>query len=62
MEEFTRAWEDYFFNSYFSHLMGENSPVKGNCVSLWKDLISTGRIFPRAVLKKNNKTLKDLLS
>jgi PRTRC genetic system protein B len=62
VEEFTKAWEDYFFNSYFSHLMGENSPVKGNCVTLWKDLISTGRTFPTALLKKNNKTLKNLLS
>jgi PRTRC genetic system protein B len=62
VEEFTRAWEDYFFNSYFSHLMGENSPVKGNCVSLWKDLVTSGRAFPTEVLKKNNKTLKNLLS
>jgi len=62
VEEFTKAWEDYFFNSYFSHLMGENSPVKGNCVSLWKDLVTSGRTFPTALLKANNKTLKNLLS
>jgi PRTRC genetic system protein B len=62
VEEFTKAWEDYFFNSYFSHLMGENSPVKGNCVSLWKDLVTSGRAFYTAVLKKNKKTLKNLLS
>lgn len=62
VEEFTRAWEDYFFNSYFSHLMGVNSPVKGNCVSLWKDLVATGRAFPKAVLKSSTKTLKNLLS
>ena len=62
VEEFTKAWEDYFFNSYFSHLMGENSPVKGNCVSLWKDLVTSGRTFPKEVLKSNTKTLKNLLS
>jgi len=62
VEEFTEAWEHYFFNSYFSHLMGENSPVKGNCVSLWKDLVATGRTFPNEVLKSNTKTLKNLLS
>jgi len=62
VQEFTRAWEDYFFNSYFSHLMGENSPVKGNCISLWKDLVATGRPFPTAVLKSNNTTLKNLWS
>lgn len=60
-EEFTKAWEDYFFNSYFSHMMGENSPVKGNCVSLWKDLVTSGRIFPNEVLKSTAKTLKNLL-
>ena len=62
VEEFTKAWEDYFFNSYFSHLMGENSPVKGNCVSLWQDLVRSGRTFPTALLKSNTKTLKNLLS
>lgn len=62
IEEFTTAWEDYFFNSYFSHLLGENSPVKGNCVSLWKDLVQTGKPFPLEVLKKHNTTLENLLS
>ena len=61
VEEFTKAWEDYFFNSYFSHLLGNNSPINGNCVTLWKDLIQTGNPFPKEVLKKNNKTLKNLL-
>ena len=61
VEEFTKAWEDYFFNSYFSHLLGSNSPIKGNCVTLWKDLINTDKPFPKEVLKKNNKTLKNLL-
>lgn len=62
LEEFTGAWEDYFFNSYFSHLIGSSSPVKGSCVSLWKDLIESGRPFPTEVLKKNSRTLKSLLS
>ncbi len=61
VEEFTDAWEDYFFNSYFSHLLGEHNPIKGNCVSLWKNLIETGEAFPKDVLKKNNKILKNLL-
>lgn len=62
VQEFTRAWEDFFFNSYFSHLIGENNPVKGNCVSLWKDLVTSGRTFPKEVLKSSTKTLKNLLS
>lgn len=61
VEDFTSAWEDYFFNSYFSHLLGRNSPIKGNCVNLWKELIQTGKPFPKEVLRKNNKTLKNLL-
>jgi PRTRC genetic system protein B len=61
LEEFTSAWEDYFFNSYFSHLMGDHNPIKGNCVSLWENLISTGDTFPKAVLKKSTVPFKTLL-
>lgn len=61
LEEFTQKWEDYFFNSFFSHLMNGHNPSKGNCVNLWKDLIGTGNKFPNKVLKKSNKTLKNLL-
>ncbi|MCA6441089.1 MULTISPECIES: PRTRC system protein B [unclassified Arcicella] len=61
VEEFVQAWESYFFNSYFSHLLGSHSPIKGNCVNVWKDLIGTDKPFPKEVLKGNNKTLKNLL-
>lgn len=61
VEEFTTAWEDYFFNSYFSHLLDSYNPIKGNCVNLWKKLTKTGEAFPMDALKKNNKTLKNLL-
>ena len=61
VEEFIQAWESYFFNSYFSHLLGNYNPIKGNCVRLWKDLIGTENPFPKEVLKPNNKTLKNLL-
>lgn len=60
VEEFTTAWEEYFFNSYFSHSLGRDN-IKGNCISLWKKLIQTGEAFPKEVLKKNNRTLKNLL-
>jgi PRTRC genetic system protein B len=62
LEEFTTAWECYFFNSYFSHLMQDHVPIKGNCVSLWKSLIQTGEAFPKDILIKTNRTLKNLLS
>jgi PRTRC genetic system protein B len=60
LEEFTAAWEQYFFKSYFSHLNDQN-PINGNCVCLWKDLVNTDKHFPKDVLKKTNKTLKNLL-
>jgi PRTRC genetic system protein B len=61
LEEFTENWEHYFFNSYFSHLMGGHNPIKGNCVNLWKNLIKTKELFPKNLLIANNKTLKNLL-
>ena len=61
LEEFTKSWENYFFNSYFSHLMNEHNPIKGNCVNLWKNLVETKEVFPKELLITNNKTLKNLL-
>ena len=61
IEAFTTAWESYFFESYFSHLMFDYNPIKGNCVTLWKDLVNTGKVFPKEVLLKRNITLNDLL-
>ena len=61
VEEFTEKWEEYFFNSYFSHLMNEHNPINGNCVNLWKSLIDTEKSFPKEVLKSADKTLKSLL-
>lgn len=61
VEEFTEKWEDYFFNSYFSHLMNEHNPINGNCVNLWRNLANIEKSFPKQVLKSTNKTLKQLL-
>ena len=61
LEEFIKNWEDYFYNSYFSHLMNEHNPINGNCVNLWKSLVDKDEIFPKNVLKKTNKILKNLL-
>lgn len=61
LEEFIESWENYFFNSYFSHLMNNHNPIKGNCVNLWKNLIETKESFPIAQLIINNKILKELL-
>lgn len=61
LEEFIAAWENYFFNSYFSHLMQGHNPVNGNCVNIWKKLIKTGDAFPNETLLRINRTFKDLL-
>lgn len=61
VEEFTHAWESYFFNSYFSHLINNHNPIKGNCVTLWRNLVSTGNAFPKEVLKRTGRTIKNLL-
>jgi PRTRC genetic system protein B len=61
LEAFTASWDGYFWGSYFSHLMSGHNPINGNCVTLWKDLIQTGRHFPEDALKATNKTLKNLL-
>lgn len=61
LEEFITTWEKYFFNSYFSHLLG-GSPVKGNIVQLWQGLVDQNKNFPPNVLIKINHTIKDLLS
>jgi PRTRC genetic system protein B len=61
LEEFIQQWEQYFWNSYFSHLIDTYSPVKINIVQLWQDQVKSGGDFPREVLIKNGKTVKDIL-
>lgn len=61
LEEFIALWEQYFFNSYFSHLITEKSPVKTNIIQLWQNLVNTRKKFPIKVLVKNGLTLKKLL-
>lgn len=60
LEDFTAAWEGYFFESYFSHLIDGHNPVKGNLISLYQSLAGTGA-FPVEELVPNDKQLKHLL-
>lgn len=62
LEDFMSLWEQYFFCSYFSHLLGDTETVKGNIVQLWQQQVGSGRPFPENVLIKNGKTLKSILS
>ena len=61
VKEFIEAWEHYFFHSYFSHVVDAGRYIKGNCVTLWKNLIAQGTAFPTEVLLPHTLTLKNIL-
>ena len=61
LEQFMALWEDYFFNSYFSHLFGGHQPISGNIVQLWQHLLKTGEPFPSDVLINTKFQIKHLL-
>jgi len=60
LEEFIAAWECYFFESYFSHLIDGHNPIQGNLISLYQSLDDCDS-FPAGQLLPNNLTLKNLL-
>jgi len=61
LEQFIELWQDYFFNSYFSHLIGGHEPVKGNIVQLWQRLTATAEPFPTDILNATRYQLKNLI-
>jgi PRTRC genetic system protein B len=61
LESFMEEWHRYFFNSRFSHLIGNESPVKGNIVQLYQSLADTNKKFPQKNLLKSGLTLKNLI-
>lgn len=61
LERFIEIWEQAFWNSYFSHLNGDTSPVQGNIIQLWNRLVGTNKPFPQKVLRKQGLTLKQLI-
>ncbi|WDF77138.1 PRTRC system protein B [Mucilaginibacter sp. KACC 22773] len=61
LEQFMERWQDYFFNSYFSHLFSGHQPVRGNIVQLWQSLTAGQEPFPTDVLIPNKFHLKNLL-
>ena len=60
LEDFTAAWEGYFFGSNFSHLIDGHNPVAGNLISLYQSLSGKGT-FPVEELVPTAKQLKHLL-
>jgi PRTRC genetic system protein B len=61
LEDFMHQWQEYFFNSYFSHLFSGHMPVKGNIVQLWQKLVKNGKTFPSDKLIANNIPIKKLI-
>lgn len=61
LEDFIKDWQEYFFNSYFSHLLDDYCPVSANIIQLWQRHVNSNKKFPADVLVKNIKTLKDLI-
>ena len=61
LEAFIEQWESYYWNSYFSHLIQDASPVRGNIVQLWQEQVASKRRFPLNILMPNDKNLKDIL-
>jgi PRTRC genetic system protein B len=61
LEDFMALWESYFFNSYFTHTLGNHHHCKGNLIQLWQEQSGTDRDFPQDELVKNGRALKDLI-
>lgn len=59
-ENVIQYWETMFWQSEFSHILGEN-PIKGNLATLTKQLISDHTPFPENVLVMARTKLTDLL-
>jgi PRTRC genetic system protein B len=60
LEAFMGKWETYFFNSYFSHTIG-NHHKSEDLVALWQSLVGTGQEFPQEQLTKHYLSFKSLL-
>jgi len=60
LEEFMLKWQIYFFNSYFSHTIG-NHYNSEDLIALWQSLVDTGNDFPQDQLVKHYCSFKTLL-
>lgn len=61
LEEFIKMWEQYFFNSNFSHSISGNNSTKSNTTELWRSLAGTNQAFPQDELIKTSLTLKQII-
>ena len=61
LEEFMKTWQQYFFNSNFSHSISGNNSTKSNTTDLWRSLAGKGEAFPQHELIKTSLTLKSII-
>jgi PRTRC genetic system protein B len=61
LEDFMSLWQQYFFNSYFSHSISGNNSTKSNTTELWRSLAGTGKEFPQDELLKIGYNLKNII-
>lgn len=61
LEDFISQWENYFFNSYFSHVIENGIGSKQNIIQLWQQQINSGRPFPEDTLIMANETIQNLI-
>jgi PRTRC genetic system protein B len=61
LEDFMQKWEQYFYNSYFSHTLQGGSILNGNIVQLWKQQTETSEKFPESCLVKNGESIQNLI-
>lgn len=61
LDAFMGRWQQYFFNSYFSHLIQNHSPVKSNVIQLWQSLVNSRKKFPLKELLPTKHTIQNLI-
>lgn len=59
--DFMNRWERYFFNSKFSHFIGQKKQTKTEITTLYRRLLNTSISFPEKELIPIKKTLQQIL-
>jgi PRTRC genetic system protein B len=62
LEDFIGKWQDYFFDSNFSHSINGNSNTRTNTTELWRSLAGSDKPFPQVQLIPTGYNLKQILS
>jgi len=61
LEDFIALWQQYFFGSYFSHMLEGGGLTSQNIVQLWQGLVGSPKAFPEDVLMRTDLTIQSLI-